>query len=237
MPGDCIGEKHIFKLGSSPDIMDDEGAEAIGGAFVRYDADMGQGADHLQVPGHEVAGFVIVRVLCDGEGLAVAGEEGLEVRDAAVVDVRIRPFQAPEFGVEAEMGLHVLVDLLLQVDAEGSVGADDDIGADAEIGGDVPAGVGDFEIAAVVGDGGFGLLQGGLCEGFGDNGGVSWAQDYEEKKNKKGAQGHIFPELRMLRVLFLREGEALADRGQGVRREGVLLFFHADIRGDLRDFE
>lgn len=152
MPGDCIGEKHIFKLGSSPDIMDDEGAEAIGGAFVRYDADMGQGADHLQVPGHEVAGFVIVRVLCDGEGLAVAGEEGLEVRDAAVVDVRIRPFQAPEFGVEAEMGLHVLVDLLLQVDAEGSVGADDDIGADAQFNGNVSTRIADLHIGRVIAD-------------------------------------------------------------------------------------
>ncbi len=185
MPGDFIGEKHIFKLGSSPDIVDDERAEAIEGAFVRHDAYMGQGADHLQVPGHEVADFVIVRVLGDGEGLAVAGEEGLQVRDAAVVDVGVRAFQAPELGVEAEVRFHVLVDLFLQVDAERAIGADDDIGADAEMGGDVAAGVGDFEIAAVVGDCGFGLFQGGLREGFGEGGGAGGAGS-DDEKNEKG---------------------------------------------------
>lgn len=67
------------------------------------------------------------------------------------------------------MSLHVLVNLLLQVDVQGAVGADDDIGADAEMCRNVAAGVGDFEIASIVGDFGFGLFQGGLCEGFGES--------------------------------------------------------------------
>lgn len=92
----------------------------------------------------------------------MAGEEDLQIRDAAVVDVGVGGFQAPEFGVEAQMAFHVLVDLLLQVDTQGAVGADDDVRADAEMGRHVAAGIGDFEIAAVVGDFGFGLFEGGV---------------------------------------------------------------------------
>jgi hypothetical protein len=45
-------------------------------------------------------------------------EEGLEVGHAAVIDIGVRPLQAPALGIGGKVPDHVLMDELLQIEAE-----------------------------------------------------------------------------------------------------------------------
>lgn len=90
----------------------------------------------------------------EGEFEVTAFEEGAEVGDAAVVDVAVRAGEAPVFRVGLEVGVHVLVDPLLEVaDFCVAEGADDDIGADAFFAREVAIGVGEADVGGIVGGG------------------------------------------------------------------------------------
>ena len=95
-------------------------------------------------------------------------EEGLEVRDAAVVDVFVRRGEVPVLRVGGKGSFHVLVDELLQIPAEGAVAADDLIRADAGIGRHVAPWVVELHISGVIADLLMGTVQRGMDEAGGE---------------------------------------------------------------------
>src|SRR5260221_2248207 len=112
-------EEHVFHLRAAADVVDGVVAGRAGDDAGGNDADVIEAAG--EAPGDDVAGL---------EGAvdfpAAAGEEGHEVRNAAVVDVRVGSAQAPHARVGAEVPAHVFVDLPPEGDAGGAGGAADD---------------------------------------------------------------------------------------------------------------
>jgi hypothetical protein len=175
----------VFFLGSDADVVDD-----IGSAFFRFlithDHDVGEvvwdGACH-QVAG--LKGGVVVG-FWEGESGVVAFEIGHEVRDAAVVDVAVGFAQTPDFRVFGEVGLHVLVNELLQVFLDRIAQcADDDIGANSALTRDVAVGIWYGNVCGIVAGGFSNLAAGGVddlgsCLGVGERG--------EEEEVNDGAE-------------------------------------------------
>ena len=134
--------------GPAADVVHDERPDAVRGSAIDHQPDVRQVAG--QHPRHHVARRVVGRVRRARPRRAAAPEERLQVRHAAMIDVRIGPRQAPRARIRGERGAHVLVDPLLQVDADGAIGTDDDVGADADVGRHVAHRIRDAAVGAVV---------------------------------------------------------------------------------------
>ena len=77
-------------------------------------------------------------------------EKYLEVLDPPMINIGIRFFQAPKFGIQLKMRHHIFMYFFLQVYAELPIGADHDIGTYAFIRGHVAIGIGDRDIGGIV---------------------------------------------------------------------------------------
>src|SRR5688572_13490644 len=125
MPRQRVREQHVLDLGAGADVVDHQMAVGAADGDVGDDADVGDAGG--EAPGDDVAGAVVGAAPGDGERGSFAAEEGGQVGDAAVIDVRVRAAKTPVFRIEAEGRLHVLVHQHLQVDAGVAIGANDDV--------------------------------------------------------------------------------------------------------------
>ena len=141
MAGDGVSKEDVFLARAGADVVQDQGG-AVGGDLAGHNADGGEVT--RKGPGHDVAGQPRGRLVCQRQGGTDAGEQGGEVRHAAVTYVAVSCSQAPESRAGREIGLHVAVDGQLQVDPPASAqGADHHIGADATIARQITAGEGE----------------------------------------------------------------------------------------------
>lgn len=107
MADDFVVEQDILFARACADIVDNQRGITL--FAVGYDADMRQPAAR-QPPGNDVASAVSVL-----HRPAVPCEINLQIRHAAVVDIRIGAFQPPAVRVGGKIRFHVLVNQLLQV--------------------------------------------------------------------------------------------------------------------------
>jgi len=159
--GDFPVEENVFHLRSLADVVNHHVAPAPAGLLVDDDADV----RHVpaQVPGNEVAGRIVFGTVRDGQGFSLPLEEDHQIRNTAVVDIRVRMSQqpAPLVWVGREILQHIFVDFFLQIDAHGAVGANNLISANSGIGGNVPAWIWNSDILRNVADGMVSALDGG----------------------------------------------------------------------------
>ena len=119
MPGDLVIEEDVFFASSATDVVDDQRRSARHCPAVADDADVRQIAG--QHPGDEIADAVVGRARRDRQRPALTLESADLVRASGlVIDIAVRPTQAPFLRVFREMRAHVLVHALLQVDALGA---------------------------------------------------------------------------------------------------------------------
>jgi len=165
MAGNAISEKHILQLRTGTDIVNDQPSFTVRRNVGGHNPDVWQITG--QHPGHQVPGPIGVAAIGNRPFFSVAGQKYLQVRHPAMVDVRVRPFEAPDAlrRIGRKMPGHVLVHRLLQIDAERAITADDEIGTHAQVGRDIPVGIGDFEVGPVVGDLVPGSFEGGTGQG------------------------------------------------------------------------
>src|SRR5690606_28323487 len=124
VPDDPVGVQQVLLAHATADVVQHQ--RIAGPALpVAEDADMQQAA--AEIPGHDVAGAIAV--VAGGPALAL--EPGHEIGHPAVIDVAVRPAQAPALRVTSEVGAHVLVDRALQIQPLPAQGADHHVGADA----------------------------------------------------------------------------------------------------------
>lgn len=131
-------EQSIFFGNSAADVVEDEVSFVTVVPVVRDEADVSH-AFAVEVPGNDIAGLIIRAVRRNGNGLASASEEGLQVRNASMVDARVRIFQPPFLGIDGEIRRHVFVNFFLQVDASVSKRTNDYICTRSGIGRHVAA--------------------------------------------------------------------------------------------------
>lgn len=161
MPGERIGQERIFLAGAATDIVDHEGNPG-GGLAIADDHDVRKIA--RQEAGDEIAGQVTGKIIGGmRQTIGAAGEEFLEVRDAAVVDVFIGTGKTPDFRVEGEVFLHILMDGLLEIEGKSvAEGTDDDIRTDAALAGYVAAGISKDDVSRIIDESDADLATGGL---------------------------------------------------------------------------
>ena len=111
--GQGIGEKAVFLFRSRADVVYDE-RRSVCRLFVAHDHDVRKPSSDDD--GHEIARFVVGRLLSRLEAPTIPLEEALEVRHTAMVDVGVCPLEPPLLRVLREVGLHVLMDEFLQID-------------------------------------------------------------------------------------------------------------------------
>ena len=165
MSGEWELEEAVLTFRPLADVVDDPGR----GAAIRCRNDDG---DVWEVRGHgagdEITGQIVGSVLCDGQRGTTPLEKRLQIRHAAVVDVFVGRFEAPDFRIGGKGAFHVLMDEFLQVEAERSVTANDFIRADAGIGGDITIWVIQPHISRLVTNRELRALHRGLHETFGE---------------------------------------------------------------------
>ena len=131
-------------------------------------------------------------------------KENPQVGHPSVIDVGVGFFQPPFFRVQAEVPLHILVDLLLQVDSGLAVSPDYNITADTDIIRHIAARIGDFPVAPVIDDPVLRPLQGRFhppgrnllvvgipfrqSHAYGKYGS---AQDHKQNKDQVGTGSHL----------------------------------------------
>lgn len=91
--------------------------------------------------GDEIARDVVLFVFRHLHGDPASLEIGLKVGHSAVVNISIRPLEAPDFRIFGEVLFHVLMDELLEIKALDSQCSDYDIGADSFFLRNVTAGI------------------------------------------------------------------------------------------------
>ncbi len=107
-----------------------------------------------QVPGDKVPRGVILSTDADRQRLSLAAKEHHQIRDSAVIDIRIRAGQQPSpvAWVVCEIPYHVFMNFFLQVDTQNPVRTDDFIGANPGIRWDIPARIGNTNVGRIVPD-------------------------------------------------------------------------------------
>lgn len=148
VPRDFVREQHVLDLRAGADVVDDEIAIGAAHGDVGHDADVRDAGG--EIPRDEVARFVVRTALGDPQRLTFALEERRQIRDAAVIDVRVGTAQPPDLRIDGEVALHVLVHENLQVRAGVAIRANDHVRTHAALERHVAAGIGDAPISAVV---------------------------------------------------------------------------------------
>ena len=113
---DGIVEEHVLELGAPTNVVHDERALPIYGSLIYDDANMREVS--RDDPRDEIASDVVAGLIGGGENDPFAREESLEIRNASVIDIRIRARQAPVLREYREVSLHFFMHVLLQVDPE-----------------------------------------------------------------------------------------------------------------------
>lgn len=163
MPDDRVVEEHVLQHLASADVVHNLAAGVRQVPTAGNDADMPL-LEHP--PGDDVAGVIVVSTQAARQRLPVADEEGGQIEDPPVVDVRIRPAQPPLVRVGEKMRGHVLVHQHLQIDPEPAIGAHDHIGANAAVGRHVAVGIGNLHVGGIVDDRGIDDIFGRVCQPF-----------------------------------------------------------------------
>ena len=108
-------EKNIFFLCPMPDIVDHK-RHSIRCLPVGHDTDV---EDTLaEIPGDKISRMVVFRIFRDFNGGTASLEKLHQIRNPAVVDIRIRRLHAPLPGIVRKIGFHVIVYELLKIDIE-----------------------------------------------------------------------------------------------------------------------
>jgi len=129
MAGDFPVEEYVFNFRSGSDVVENFVARTEEGFAVYDDSDVSEAA--AQVPSDQVARSVVPSAASNGKGLAFATKKYLQVGNAAVVDIRVRPRSVPLARVRRKIRRHIFVNFFLKIDPECTVRANDFIGADA----------------------------------------------------------------------------------------------------------
>ncbi len=96
MTVEAEGEQRVLHPGAGADIVDDQRPLAVRRHPVGDDGDVRQVA--RQALRHQIARMVGLRIVDDIQRRALAPEEGLQIGNAAMVDVAVRLLAAQIFG-------------------------------------------------------------------------------------------------------------------------------------------
>lgn len=192
MSRDLVREEDVLDLHARSDVVDDQRPSRGERRTFRDDTDVGK--TRGKTPGHEVAGPVIRSPGAHRKSLPMPPEEDLEVRNPTVIDVRVRPPQAPDFRVARPVPLHVAMHERLQIGAEAPIRSNDDVGANAAVERNVAAGVIDPPIRRVVMPGHADLRESGASEA----GAEFFCGDRRQKQRDQEGETHV----RILNVAF-----------------------------------
>jgi len=140
-------EKNIFFLCPMPDIVDHK-RHSIRCLPVGYDTDV---EDTLaEIPGDKISRMVVFRIFRDFNGGTASLEKLHQIRNPAVVDIRIRRLHAPLPGIVRKIGSHVLVYELLKIDIELPKRSDENVCATAGFDRDVSLGIFKSDVGGIV---------------------------------------------------------------------------------------
>ena len=140
-------EKNIFFLCPMPDIVDHK-RHSIRCLPVGHDTDV---EDTLaEIPGDKISWMVVLRIFRDFNGGTASLEKLHQIRNPAVVDIRIRRLHAPLPGIVRKIRSHVLVYELLKIDIELPKRSDENVCATAGFDRDVSLGIFKSDIGGIV---------------------------------------------------------------------------------------
>ena len=140
-------EKNIFFLCPMPDIVDHK-RHSIRCLPVGYDTDV---EDTLaEIPGDKISRMVVFRIFRDFNGGTASLEKLHQIRNPAVVDIRVRRLHAPLPGIVRKIGSHVLVYELLKIDIELPKRSDENVCATAGFDRDVSLGIFKSDVGGIV---------------------------------------------------------------------------------------
>jgi len=140
-------EKNIFFLCPMPDIVDHK-RHSIRCLPVGHDTDV---EDTLaEIPGDKISRMVVFRIFRDFNGGTASLEKLHQIRNPAVVDIRIRRLHAPLPGIVRKIGSHVLVYELLKIDIELPKRSDENVCATAGFDRDVSLGIFKSDVGGIV---------------------------------------------------------------------------------------
>src|SRR5206468_10792099 len=123
-------------------------------------------------------------------------EEPHQIRDAAVIDVRVRRAQSPDLRIGVEVLLHVFVERLLQVDSDGTKRADHHVRTDAVALRQIAAGITELHVRGIVNRGDADLRLRSIGElptgdSVGTRGGAEGDEEEDWRKPHAGVPGRI----------------------------------------------
>jgi len=140
-------EKNIFFLYPMPDIVDYK-RYSIGCLPVGHNTDV---EDTLsEIPGDEISRMVVLRIFRDFNGCTTALEKLHQIRNPAVVNIRIRRLHAPLPGIVRKIGSHVLVYEFLKIDIELPKRSDENVCATAGFDRDISLGIFKSDVGGIV---------------------------------------------------------------------------------------
>lgn len=133
-------EQPIFFCNAAADVVDDEVTFVAVVSVVRDNADVCH-ALAVEVPGQDVAGLIVPTDRGNGNGLAVAAKERLQIRNPAMVNARVSVIKSPFSRIGGKIRRHIFMNLFLEIDARVSKRPDDDVRACSRVRGHVAPGI------------------------------------------------------------------------------------------------
>jgi hypothetical protein len=103
-----------------------------------------------EIPGDKISWMVVLRIFRDFNGGTASLEKLHQIRNPAVVDIRIRRLHAPLPGIVRKIRSHVLVYELLKIDIELPKRSDENVCATAGFDRDVSLGIFKSDIGGIV---------------------------------------------------------------------------------------
>ena len=152
-------EEYVFNLRTLSNIVQDQICRTPQWMPVDDHADVRHVA--ANIPRHDVAGQVVVRVCGYRQSRSLVLEEDHQVGHSSVIDIGIRVSHAPPARVFSEVRGHVFVNFLLQINSHGAIYADDFVGANTGARRHIAVGVLDANVVGNVTDNVVGAFDGG----------------------------------------------------------------------------
>jgi hypothetical protein len=103
-----------------------------------------------EIPGDKVSRMVVLCIFRDFNGGTTALEKPHQIRNPAVVDIRVRRLHPPFPGIVRKVGFHVFVYELLEIDTELPKCSDEDVCATTGLDRDVPPWVFQSHVGGIV---------------------------------------------------------------------------------------
>src|SRR6185436_5364689 len=97
-------QQHVFNSRPCADVMDNQTLTLGFRKHVCHHPDMVNAA--AQIPRHNVAGKIVVRLGCNGKRFTLSREIGHEIRNASMIDVAVRRTQPPALWILRELPRH-----------------------------------------------------------------------------------------------------------------------------------